>query len=785
MKPLRYAHNDGHTDLCFDDSGRYMLTCGTDGDVRIWQGIDDDDTISHRAGDTVYSIAFKNGRFFTASDSNSIQANTFPDGLPDGIVTRFTASINHMVLNESGTTMAAGSSDFTIKVVDIESSNHKVCRGHEAPVLSLALDPKQEYLVTIGCIDELMCVIFQSINVMCINKDQQYLAIGCIDELMCVIFQSINVMCINEDQQYLAIDELICVIFQSINVMCINKDQQYLAIGCNDGLIAIIDWKKNRFLTRYIHEKNLKITAIAWNPSENNQIAFCDVKGQLGVIDEAVSETDNQTTEGEFEGVFDDDDDMLIQATADKQCILDNEASEDVYFVDFLQDVKNDIDDDKSSIVSSVIPPVRPITDSYKPTPLQKPFQSASTPLHLSSRFMKWNSIGIIRQYNTDEETSIDIEFHDSSTHHPMHITNNMDYTIGDLSSQAVVLASQGEDGNPSKLTCLHFGSWDNCKEWTVTMDDDEDIQAVTIGDNWLAIGTSLRNIRLFTIAGIQLDILTIPGPIITMAAKNNKLIIVYHKGMGIVGDQLLGVTLLSIGRNVKTIFNNLTLPLSPKSTLTWIGINLHHSNFQSGVCGSCNSTKPMCLISMDSLGILRIYNTSIGLQWTQVANTKDHAKGKSDHYWIVSLHESPQQLRCIPCKGSRYPPTLPRPAVAILPYQLPLCEMTTEKSQYEECLWRNRIFSYNLPVNSYDRDDILKESEGALMKLFALSAKADREHRAIEVCKLMSENTLQLAIKYASRVRKLQLAERISQLAQEKTQEEDEIEEDNLLHTK
>ncbi|ESP02837.1 hypothetical protein LOTGIDRAFT_185567 [Lottia gigantea] len=47
-----------------------------------------------------------------------------------------------------------------------------------------------------------------------------------------------------------------------------------------------------------------------------------------------------------------------------------------------------------------------------------------------------------------------------------------------------------------------------------------------------------------------------------------------------------------------------------------------------------------------------------------------------------------------------------------------------------------------------------------------------------------MSENTLQLAIKYASRVRKLQLAERISQLAQEKTQEEDEIEEDNLLHT-
>lgn len=24
MKPMRYAHNDGHTDLCYDDSGRFV-----------------------------------------------------------------------------------------------------------------------------------------------------------------------------------------------------------------------------------------------------------------------------------------------------------------------------------------------------------------------------------------------------------------------------------------------------------------------------------------------------------------------------------------------------------------------------------------------------------------------------------------------------------------------------------------------------------------------------------------------------------------------------------------
>lgn len=39
---------------------------------------------------------------------------------------------------------------------------------------------------------------------------------------------------------------------------------------------------------------------------------------------------------------------------------------------------------------------------------------------------------------------------------------------------------------------------------------------------------------------------------------------------------------------------------------------------------------------------------------------------------------------RCIPCKGARFPPTLPRPAVAILPFKLPYCQVETEKGQME-----------------------------------------------------------------------------------------------------
>ena len=39
-------------------------------------------------------------------------------------------------------------SDFVIKVIDIDSSNSRTYSGHEAPVLSVALDPQEEFVVS-------------------------------------------------------------------------------------------------------------------------------------------------------------------------------------------------------------------------------------------------------------------------------------------------------------------------------------------------------------------------------------------------------------------------------------------------------------------------------------------------------------------------------------------------------------------------------------------------------------------------------------------------------------
>ena len=49
-------------------------------------------------------------------------------------------------------------------------------------------------------------------------------------------------------------------------------------------------------------------------------------------------------------------------------------------------------------------------------------------------------------QYNTDDENSINIEFHDTATHHAMHVTNTMGHSMADLSAQAVLLACAAEE---------------------------------------------------------------------------------------------------------------------------------------------------------------------------------------------------------------------------------------------------------------------------------------------------------------------------------------------------
>ncbi|XP_077180147.1 WD repeat and HMG-box DNA-binding protein 1 [Paroedura picta] len=815
QKPMRYGHTEGHTDVCFDDAGSCIITCGSDGDVRIWESLDDDDPKSINVGEKAYSFAQKNGRLVTAVSNNAVQIHTFPDGAPDGILTRFTMNANHVAFNADGSKVAAGSSDFLVKIVEVaDSSQQKTLRGHDAPVLSISFDPQDAFLASASCdgtvrvwkIAEQVCEKSWPLLQKCNDvvdaksicrlawqpKKGKFLAIP-VEKAVKLYRRE------TWDHQFDLSDNFI---LQPLNVVAWSPCGQFVAAGSVGGCIVIWNVDTRECLDRVKHEKGYTICGLAWHP-EGNRIAYTDTEGNLGLLEDVCGAGGKQSNakvsvpaSNDYDDLFDGDDseDFLnrdfVEPQSPRKVTADYEDEDDDLTVAsgrtrnrgaIIEDDENSIDlgllkansaaekqgegDDQESFPPAPPPSAaqRPFYDGPMPTPRQKPFQSGSTPVHLTHRFMVWNSIGIIRCYNDEQDNAIEVEFHDAAIHHAMHLPNSLSHTMADLSSEAVLLACERTEELASKLHCIHFNSWDSNKEWTVDMLQDEDVEAICLGQGWAACATSTLLIRVFTVGGVQKEIFSLPGPVVSMAGHGEQLMVVFHRGTGFDGDQCLGVQLLELGRKKRQILHGDPLPLSWKAYLTWVGF-------------SAEGTPSY----VDSEGIVRMLNRGLGNTWTPVCDTREHTKGKSDHCWIVGVHENPQQLRCIPCKGTRFPPTLPRPAVAVLPFKLPFCQTATDKGQMEEQFWRSVLLHNYLEYLSrsgYEHDESVKgqavqEQQNLLMKMFALSCTLEREFRCMELAELMTQNAVSLAVKYASRSRKLNLAQRLSELAAEKSNE-------------
>lgn len=82
-----------------------------------------------------------------------------------------------------------------------------------------------------------------------------------------------------------------------------------------------------------------------------------------------------------------------------------------------------------------------------------------------------------------------------------------------------------------SKLVCILLNPWDGNREWTVDLPVDEDICGLAVTADWVAVATSMRFLRLFTLSGNQREIISIPGPIVAINGSRNRLVAVHHCG--------------------------------------------------------------------------------------------------------------------------------------------------------------------------------------------------------------------------------------------------------------
>ncbi|XP_054000831.1 WD repeat and HMG-box DNA-binding protein 1 [Hylaeus anthracinus] len=760
-KPMRYAHPEGHTDVCyFTGEKKGLVTCGSDGDVRFWLNLMDDDPAASCVSEQSISVISKNGQIFVGNDNNTVQILNYPDLEKEGIVTRFSAPVSALATTKKSNIIVSGSCDMRIQITDIETSSNTELVGHEAPILGLSLDPKEEFVASSSADGSIRvwnikdkhvvniwhnvvpkCNSFFTAKAYCVPsfqaKDGSYLAYPHMKDVVVV-----------ERSSWKELFRLKCInIKNDISICKFSECGTLLAASTVVGEIIVWSVKTKNLIGYIDHQQNAKITSLCWNIDEPDEIAFCDSLGQLGCVDVIFCEIPSSSEEkSETNGDIKEND----------VCVPDDE-DDDGDNVISINKIKAsvDLEDDQKS--HSDVESVKQ-RDANIFTPevhLQPPFQPGSSPVHLLSRFMVWNDTGMVRCFTSEDgdESSIEVEFHDVTIHRSMHINNYLRHTIAALSPQALALNCPSSDDTNSKLVVITLQGWGSGnKEWFVDLPEDEEGHCVAAGDNFVALATSRRNLRIFTVGGTQREIIALPGSVIAMNGLKNALVIAYHNGIGASGDQCMSLLWIQIcGLTLRS--RTLPLPLSPLSELIWLGLT--------------DLGSPAV---MDTDDVIKVYNKNSSL-WKVNSDIDEQSKGKADHFFVIGISEKESIVRCILCKGSHYPPTTPRPVIVEVSIVPPLCERQSEKSENELKLWK-------LGSNPSEENE-------AVLALFALACRNNLDYRAIELCEqIASEKVIELAIKYARRINRVALSNKLESIADMREEEKEKEKENQDTNT-
>ncbi|VDP83034.1 unnamed protein product [Echinostoma caproni] len=372
---------------------------------------------------------------------------------------------------------------------------------------------------------------------------------------------------------------------------------------------------------------------------------------------------------------------------------------------------------------------------------VQQPFQPGSMPLGFHERFMVWNRYGLVIQYrSTDSDTekpddveltsagSIEVEFHDTTVHHSLRLSNTTGYTMADLSLTGLLLASPGvhdpslvDDADtgelidPSDISQIavlpldtsKVGGGDSSSEWTIKLPPGEACEAVCLVPSddfqtnqtepgYAVVATSRRFLRIFAQ----------PTPSAALLRPSTSLHLFQITKLGLPPVSLPGCGVVAMASHPSR---------AVLVKLTWFGFSDLGGLFThdaSGVVrrlihGRCAPTQdyhwaPVC----DTRAVLKPSNRHSDTYFiVGVVESADTPAGtlSADHIASESDREAPGigQLQALYCKASKWPRVFPRPVICSLPFRLPLCSMDTDQGSLEETDSR----SHQHPSGSRDED--------------------------------------------------------------------------------
>lgn len=476
----------------------------------------------------------------------------------DGTEFKFTASINCIRVNSKY--IAAGSDDTEIKYVLLDKSSEEVhLKGHKGPVLQLDLSVTDRIASMSGDGTLKIWDLINEKEIHSISGFDKCNSFEVAKILGCPSFEPIS----GDFLAYPKGKEIIVIETGKWEIKYTLKDDKitgnyslcryspcgkFLAAATIIGEISLWNVKENRLIDGDTSAVTRNpIVSICWNPNSTGELVYCDNAGQLGIISDCCESSKKITN----------------------NLMLEDEASEDMNFEDTDQENKDDdenencvslerlkndtlranglLDDDEIKSIDGKTDRGESRMSEYRSSakvyPIQPAFQSGSTPHHLEHRYMLWNQIGIVRSHKTDSENAIEVEFHDASTHHGIHMNNYLNHTMASLSS--TVLALSGE--TPSKLVCIALGA-SGSKEWSSELPNCEEVLAVGASDKLVAVATDSRFLRVFSVMGTQREVISIPGAVVSVTGFDDKLMVVYHSGPATEDQNMSALLLQAFG---------------------------------------------------------------------------------------------------------------------------------------------------------------------------------------------------------------------------------------------
>eukprot|EP00892_Ulva_mutabilis_P009029 jgi/Ulvmu1/6499/UM003_0132.1 len=392
--------------------------------------------------------------------------------------------------------------------------------------------------------------------------------------------------------------------------------------------------------------------------------------------------------------------------------------------------------------------------------PPQPPFQPGACPAD-EHYLMQYNVVGRVVRKPLEDQFVVDTIYHDNARHRKRMppIRPSHDFALAALSGAGVALASKLTRQSPAMVRYEPYESLATRGGWERQLADLEQPVSLAVGDAFVAVATDSNTVHVFTSTGVHTDEVAVGGAVVAVAAHGPLLAVAWHRAAPTpAGDQCMDLLVLNVAN--RCAVSRGPLPLSPKTTLTWLAL----------------ASDTLTPVTMDSGGVVRAWSPTWGGAWARAFTAAEDHPGM--RVWPAGVTGG--ELHFVQCDSGDVPQPTPMPVTLSKPLTCaapPAHEEQLTELEGQHAAQRARIacLRHGSAVEAASpRQEALgaslaaaaTEADKTALRLFNGAILAENPDRALQlIATCNNEITMAKASKLAHHRRKNALAERVEAL--------------------